>query len=71
LEKKSLCRYIPIHKKISDIENEFKNFKVVSYKTEGNWSLNIDSNHKIKKDDLLVFLGESKNIKEFYKQIDL
>jgi trk system potassium uptake protein TrkA len=60
-----------IHKKISDIENEFKNFKVVSYKTEGNWSLNIDSNHKIKKDDLLVFLGESKNIKEFYKQIDL
>jgi len=60
-----------IHKKISDIENEFKNFKVVSYKTEGNWSLNIDSNHKIKKDDLLVFLGESKFIKEFYEQIDL
>jgi trk system potassium uptake protein TrkA len=60
-----------IHKKISDIENEFKNFKVVSYKTEGNWSLNIDSNHKIKKDDLLVFIGESKNIKEFYQKIDL
>ena len=60
-----------IHKKISDIENEFKNFKVVSYKTEGNWSLNIDSNHKIKKDDLLVFLGESKNIKEFYQNIEL
>jgi trk system potassium uptake protein TrkA len=60
-----------IHKKICDIENEFKNFKVVSYKTEGNWSLNIDSNHKIKKDDLLVFLGESKNIKEFYQNIEL
>jgi trk system potassium uptake protein TrkA len=60
-----------IHKKISDIENEVKNFKVVSYKTEGNWSLNIDSNHKIRKDDLLVFLGESKNIKEFYQNIEL
>jgi trk system potassium uptake protein TrkA len=60
-----------IHKKISDIENEVKNFKVVSYKTEGNWSLNIDSNNKIKKDDLLVFIGESKFIKEFYEQIDL
>jgi trk system potassium uptake protein TrkA len=60
-----------IHKKISDIENEVKNFKIVSYKTEGNWSLNIDSNNKIKKDDLLVFIGESKFIKEFYEQIDL
>ncbi|MBP9490484.1 MAG: TrkA family potassium uptake protein [Aliarcobacter sp.] len=58
-----------IFKKIIDIENEFKNLKIISYKTDGNWSLNIDSNYKVKKDDLLVFLGESKYTKEFYNKI--
>ncbi len=58
-----------IFKKIIDIENEFKNLKIVSYKSEGNWFLNIDSNYKVKKDDLLVFLGESKYTKEFYSKI--
>ncbi|CAM3888703.1 potassium channel family protein [Arcobacter cloacae] len=58
-----------IFKKIIDIENEFKNLKIISYKSDGNWFLNIDSNYKIKKDDLLVFLGESKYTKEFYSKI--
>ena len=58
-----------IFKKIIDIENEFKNLKIISYKTDGNWSLNIDSNYKVKKDDLLVFLGQSKYTKEFYNKI--
>lgn len=60
-----------IYKKINDIQNEFNNLKLVSYKSEGNWYVNIDSTHKIQKNDLLVFIGETKFIKEFYEQIDL
>ncbi|MDX9901225.1 MAG: TrkA family potassium uptake protein [Aliarcobacter sp.] len=58
-----------IYKKISEIESEFKNLKIISYKTSGIWSMQIDPLYQVKKDDLLVFLGESKYIKEFYKQI--
>ena len=58
-----------IYKKISEIESEFKNLKIISYKTSGIWSMQIDPFYQVKKDDLLVFLGESKYIKEFYKQI--
>lgn len=58
-----------IYKKISEIEAEFKDLKIISYKTEGIWRMEIDSSHKVKKDDLLVFLGESKYIKDFYKHI--
>ena len=58
-----------IYKKISEIESEFKNLKIISYKTSGIWSMQVDPFYQVKKDDLLVFLGESKYIKEFYKQI--
>ncbi len=58
-----------IYKKISEIEAEFKDLKIISYKTEGIWRMEIDPSHKVKKDDLLVFLGESKYIKDFYKHI--
>lgn len=58
-----------IYKKISEIESEFENLKIISYKTNGIWSMQIDPFYQVKKDDLLVFLGESKYIKEFYKQI--
>ncbi len=58
-----------IYKKISEIEAEFKDLKIISYKTGGIWSMQIDPFYKKKKDDLLVFLGESKYIKEFYKQM--
>ena len=58
-----------IYKKISEIESEFKNLKIISYKTSGIWSMQIDPFYQVKKDDVLVFLGESKYIKEFYKQI--
>ena len=55
-----------IYKKISEIESEFENLKIISYKTSGIWSMQIDPFYQVKKDDLLVFLGESKYIKEFY-----
>ena len=56
-----------LYKKISEIESQFKDLKIISYKTDGIWSMKIDPDYKIKKDDLLVFLGESKYIKDFYK----
>ena len=58
-----------LYKKISEVESEFKDLKIISYKTDGIWSMKINPDHQIKKDDLLVFLGESKYIKDFYKQI--
>ena len=58
-----------IYRKISEIENSFKNLKIISYKTDGVWSVEVDPLYKIKQDDLLVFLGEAKYIKEFYKQL--
>lgn len=54
-----------INKKIFQIENEFKNLKIVSYKSSGNWFINIDSTYEIKKDDLLVFICEVKYVKDF------
>ncbi|MDY3199549.1 MAG: TrkA family potassium uptake protein [Arcobacter sp.] len=54
-----------INKKIFQIENEFKNLKIVSYKSSGNWFINIDSSYEIKKDDLLVFICEVKYVKDF------
>ena len=44
-----------IYKKISEIESEFKNLKIISYKTSGIWSMQIDPFFQVKKDDLLVF----------------
>lgn len=58
-----------LYKKISEIESEFKNLKIISYKTDDSWNLEINPSHQIKKDDILVFLGESKYIKSFYKQM--
>jgi trk system potassium uptake protein TrkA len=58
-----------IYRKISEIENSFENLKIISYKTDGVWSVEVDPLYKIKQDDLLVFLGEAKYIKEFYKQL--
>jgi|ASRO01.1.fsa_nt_gi trk system potassium uptake protein TrkA len=58
-----------IFKTIEEIESIHKHLKLVSYKTNGHWSIDIDPAYRIKKDDLLVFLGESKHIQEFYKEI--
>ena len=40
-----------IYKKISEIESEFKNLKIISYKTSGMWSMQIDPFYQVKKDD--------------------
>jgi trk system potassium uptake protein len=55
-----------IYKKISDIELEYKYLKVVSYKTGAIWSLDVNPSYQVKKDDMLVLLCESKNLKDFY-----
>ena len=55
-----------IYKKISEIESEYKYFKIVSYKTNSIWSLDINPLYQVKKDDMLVILIESKYLKDFY-----
>jgi trk system potassium uptake protein TrkA len=47
------------------------NVKLIAYKTEGNWTINIDDNHIIQKDDLYTFLGDSKVIEDFYSKLTI
>ena len=60
-----------IGRKISQIEVEFSNLKIISYKANSMWSTQVDSSYQVKKDDILVFLGESENIKVFYKNLKI
>ena len=60
-----------IGRKISQIELEFCNLKIISYKANSMWSTQVDSSYQVKKDDILVFLGESENIKVFYKNLKI
>ncbi|MFA6789437.1 MAG: TrkA family potassium uptake protein [Arcobacteraceae bacterium] len=55
-----------INKTIQEVESIYPNLKIISYKTNGQWSIAIQPTYMIQKDDLLVFLGESKYIQEFY-----
>lgn len=55
-----------IYKKISEIQSEYKNLKIVSYKTNSIWSLDINPSYQVKKDDMLVILIESRYLKDFY-----
>lgn len=54
-----------INKKVSQIEEKYKNIKLASYKSLGNWFINIDSSYVVKKDDLLVFICEVKYVNDF------
>jgi trk system potassium uptake protein TrkA len=56
-----------INRRIFEIKEEYKNLKIVSYKSDGTWFLNVDSSYKVKEGDLLVFMGEAKYTKEFCK----
>lgn len=55
-----------INKKMIEIKAEFEDLRLISYKSDGTWYLDIDLNYTVKKNDLLVFIGESKYIKDFY-----
>lgn len=58
-----------IYKKICDIETGFKNLKIISYRSSGDWFFDVDKNYKVQRDDMLVFLCETKYIKDFYLEI--
>lgn len=47
------------------------NVKLIAYKTDSNWTININQNHIIKKDDLFTFLGDSKVIEDFYSKLTI
>lgn len=57
------------NKTIQELIETNKNVKLISYKTSGNWSLDIQQTYKIKKDDVFAFLGDSIAIEEFYNKI--
>ncbi|WP_419771051.1 MAG: potassium channel family protein [Candidatus Marinarcus sp.] len=54
-----------VYKRIEQIESENPHIKVISYKTNGQWSTEIDPRYQVKKEDLLVFLGETRYIQDF------
>lgn len=58
-----------IQKKIEQIEQEYENIKIVSYKSDEKWTIEINKDYIVKDGDLLVFLGETKYIQNFYKKL--
>lgn len=60
-----------ISSSLKDIINLTDSVKLIAYKTEGNWTINVDSNHIIQKDDLYTFLGDSKVIEDFYSKLTI
>ncbi len=60
-----------ISSSLKNIINLTDNVKLIAYKTEGNWTINVDSNHIIQKDDLYTFLGDSKVIEDFYSKLTI
>lgn len=43
--------------------------KLISYKTEGKWTIHIDPSYQTKQEDMFAFLSDSKTIEEFYKNL--
>ena len=66
---KVLADVIFVNRTIKDIEMSNPNIKIISLKNEDAWNIAIDSEYIVKKDDLLVFLGENKEIEELSKSL--
>jgi len=43
--------------------------KLISYKTDGHWFIDINLSHEITKNDVFAFLGDSKSIERFYENL--
>jgi trk system potassium uptake protein TrkA len=56
-------------KTLKEIELKNHDAKLIAFKTDGNWITEIDYKHKIQEDDLLVYLGDAKNIESFYEEL--
>jgi len=56
-------------KTLKDLININPNVKLITFKTNGIWSTDIDPHHKIHENDLFAFLSDSKTIEEFYTKI--
>ena len=54
---------------IRNIEIINHNLKIICIKNENGWVMDIKQDYVVKKDDLLVFLGEAENIHEFQKTL--
>lgn len=58
-----------VSKTLKEIELKNHDAKLIAFKTDGNWSTEIDYKHQIKEDDLLAYLGDAKNIESFYEEL--
>lgn len=58
-----------IGKTLQDIITINPEVKLISYKTEGEWTIHIEPSYKIKQDDKFAFLSDSKTIEEFYNTL--
>jgi trk system potassium uptake protein TrkA len=58
-----------VSKTLKEIELKNHDAKLIAFKTDGNWITEIDYKHKIQEDDLLVYLGDAKNIESFYEEL--
>lgn len=58
-----------ISRTFKEIELKNSNAKLIAFKTDGNWITSIDDSYKIRQDDLLAYLGDAKNIENFYDEL--
>lgn len=58
-----------VGKTLQEITGLNTNVRLISYKTDGKWTINIAPSYRIKQEDMFAFLSDSKTIEEFYKNI--
>lgn len=60
-----------VGKTLQEIAGLNANVRLISYKTDGKWTINIAPSYQIKQEDMFAFLSDSKTIEEFYKKLAL
>ncbi|MDQ1341143.1 MAG: trk/ktr system potassium uptake protein [Campylobacterota bacterium] len=60
-----------IGKTLQEITNLNANVRLISYKTDGKWTINITPSYQTKQEDMFAFLSDSKTIEEFYSTLIL
>ncbi|MDD2699543.1 MAG: TrkA family potassium uptake protein [Arcobacteraceae bacterium] len=58
-----------VGKPLQEIEIQNNTATIIAYKTKNEWYKTIDMGYKIQESDILAYLGESKSIENFYKNI--
>jgi trk system potassium uptake protein TrkA len=56
-------------KTLQELSDSNKNAKLIAYKTNGNWFLDISGSYKIKENDMFAFLSDAKTIEGLYREL--